>query len=194
MPEQWPFEPLTPLKYGLILADPPWRFRTWGEHNQTKSASKHYDLMTLDAMKALPVNQLAAGDCALVMWAVQPMIPQALELMAAWGFKYKTMGAWAKQSSTGEKWAFGTGYMLRCAAEFFIIGTIGKPKIGVRNIRNLIIAPTREHSRKPDEMHTNLERLFPCVSRAELFARESRDGWETWGNQTTKFDIAEAAE
>ena len=184
----WPFGDLRPLSYSLILADPPWRFRTWGEHNQAKSPSKHYDLMTMDDMKALPVNQLAADDCALVMWAVQAMIPEALALMDAWGFKYKTMGAWAKQSSTGEKWAFGTGYLYRCAAEFFIVGTIGKPQVGARNIRNLIVAPVREHSRKPDQMHGDLERLFPCVRRAELFARQSRPGWDCWGNQADKFD------
>jgi len=184
----WPFSPLTPLRYGVILADPPWRFRTWGEHNQAKSASRHYSLMTMDEMKALPVNQLATDHCALVMWAVQPMIPEAIDLMKAWGFRYKTMGTWAKQSSTGRKWAFGTGYLFRCAAEFFVVGTLGEPVIGARDVRNLIVAPVREHSRKPDEMHANLERLFPCVARAELFARESRPGWETWGNQSTKFD------
>lgn len=188
----WPFEGLTPMKYGCILADPPWRFRTWGEHNQQKSASKHYSLMTLPDLKALPVNHLATDHCALVMWAVQPMIPQALDLMSAWGFKYKTMGAWAKQSSTGKKWAFGTGYMLRCAAEFFIVGTLGDPEIGARNIRNLIVSPVREHSRKPDEMHANLERLFPAMSRCELFGRQQRPGWDVWGNQSTKFNLEEA--
>lgn len=184
----WPFSPLTPLRYGLILADPPWRFRTWGDHNQEKSASKHYSLMTMDELKALPVNQLATDESVLVMWAVQPMIPEAIELMAAWGFRYKTMGAWAKQSKTGAKWAFGTGYLMRCAAEFFLVGTIGKPKVGARDVRNLIVAPVQEHSRKPGIMHLNLERLFPCVARAELFARETRPGWECWGNQTTKFN------
>lgn len=188
----WPFSPLVPLRYGLILADPPWRFRTWGEHNQHKSPSKHYDLMTLDDLKALPVSQLATDHAVLVMWAVPPMVPQAIDLMSAWGFKYKTFGSWAKQSKTGRKWAFGTGYIFRSACEPYIVGTIGEPKIGARDVRNLIVAPVREHSRKPDEMHANLERLFPCVARAELFARESRTGWETWGNQTTKFDGAAA--
>lgn len=190
-PEQfdpsWPFGDLVPLRYRVILADPPWRFRTWGEHNQHKSASKHYPLMRTEDIAALPVNQLAAPDCMLMMWAVQSMIPQALELMSAWGFTYKTMGAWAKQSSTGEKWAFGTGYLLRCAAEFFIVGTIGKPAPLARNVRNLIVAPNREHSRKPDEMHENLERMFPNDAKCELFARTSRPGWSVWGNQTDRF-------
>jgi N6-adenosine-specific RNA methylase IME4 len=176
--------------FGCILADPPWRFRTWNEDNKEKSASKHYDLMNLSDIKALPVKDVAAKDCLLMMWAVQPMLDQALDVMSAWGFKYKTAGAWAKQSSTGNKWAFGTGYLLRCSAEFFLVGTRGNPKSAVKNVRNLIVAPVREHSRKPDEMHTNLERMFPDVARLEMFARESRPGWTAWGNQTTKFDTA----
>lgn len=190
----WPFADLRMFGYQCILADPPWRFRTWGEHNQHKSASRHYPLMRTEEIAALPVNHLAAPDCLLMMWAVQSMIPQALTLMDAWGFEYKTMGAWAKQSSTGEKWAFGTGYVLRCAAEFFIVGTRGKPKPAVRNIRNLIVAPNREHSRKPDEMHHALEAMFPDQPRAELFARTQRPGWDAWGNDVDRFDTtADAA-
>lgn len=184
----FPFGGLVPHHYGVILADPPWRFRTWSETNQAKAASKHYPLMTMAELNQLPVKELAAPNAALVMWAVQAMIPHALDLMAAWGFRYKTCGAWAKQSSTGKKWAFGTGYIFRCAAEFYIVGTIGNPKAAARNVRNLIVAPNRQHSRKPDEMHSNLERLFGDVPRCELFARESRPGWAAWGNETAKFD------
>lgn len=180
--------PLPQGPFGVILSDPPWRFRTWNEENQEKSASKHYDLMNLSDIKSLPVQSVAAPDCLLMMWAVQPMLDQALEVMSAWGFKYKTAGAWAKQSSTGNKWAFGTGYLLRCSAEFFLVGARGNPKSAVKNVRNLIVAPVREHSRKPDEMHDNLERMFPDVARLEMFARESRPGWTAWGNQTTKFN------
>src|SRR3546814_9318895 len=77
--------------FGAILADPPWRFRTWTETNQKKSASRHYDLMTLDQIKALPVASCAADDCALFMWCVNPMLPHALEVIDAWGFKFKTV-------------------------------------------------------------------------------------------------------
>jgi len=185
----WPFDPLIPLRYGVILADPPWKFETWSEKNQKKSASNHYNVMDIDAMKALPVNQLATDNCVLVMWAIFSMLPQAIELMEAWGFEYKTGGAWAKQSSTGKRWAFGNGYLFRSACEPFIVGTIGKPEIGNHSTRNLIVAPVSEHSRKPPDMHDNLEKLFPCISRAELFARQSRPGWDTWGNEATKFDM-----
>lgn len=179
---------LTPNHYGLIYADPPWRFKTWTETNQTKSPGRHYDIMSLDDIKALPVRSLAAPNCALVMWACAPTLDQAFAVMSAWGFKFKTAGAWAKQSSTGKKWAFGTGYLLRSAAEFYLIGTIGNPKTAVKNVRNLIVAPVREHSRKPDQMRTDLERMFPGVPRIELFARTAAVGWDVWGNQTEKFE------
>lgn len=182
------FKDIPRRHFGVILADPPWRFRTWNEDNQKKSASNHYELMTLEEIKALPVRDLAAKDCVLVMWATQAMLDKAIETMVAWGFKFKTAGAWAKRSSSGNHWAFGTGYLLRCSVEFFLIGSIGGLKSEAKDITNLIVAPNREHSRKPDELIKNLERMFPSVPKLELFAREPRPGWHPWGNQTTKFE------
>jgi N6-adenosine-specific RNA methylase IME4 len=184
-----PFGNLRPLHYGVILADPPWYFRNYSAKGEGKNPVAHYDCMDLDAIKALPVSHLAAPDCACIMWATAPMLPQAIETMAAWGFAFKSAGAWAKQSSTGEKWAFGIGYCYRSAAEFWLLGTLGKPRQRSRSIRNLIAAPVREHSRKPDQMRTDIEALFdgPYL---ELFARESAAGWDSWGNQVNKFDPA----
>lgn len=94
-----------------------------------------------------------------------------------------------KQSSTGEKWAFGTGYCFRSAAEFFLLGTIGKPKIRSKSVRNLMVAPIREHSRKPDAQYEIVEELFegPYV---EVFSRSARPGWHSWGLESGKFDAA----
>jgi N6-adenosine-specific RNA methylase IME4 len=184
----WPFGDLMPMHYGVILADPPWYFRNYSAAGEVKNPAAHYDCMDLPAIKALPVGHLAAPDCALVMWDTAPMLPHALETMAAWGFTFKSAGAWAKQSSTGEKWAFGTGYCFRSAAEFFLLGTIGKPRQMVRDVRNLIVAPVREHSRKPEAMRSACERLWPGP-RLELFARQSAPGWSAWGNETEKFDV-----
>ena len=121
------------------------------------------------------------------MWATAPMLPHAIETLAAWGFAFKSAGTWAKQSSTGTKWAFGPGYCFRSAAEFFLLGTIGKPVQRSKSVRNLIVAPVREHSRKPDEMRAMCEQLWdgPFI---ELFARQSAAGWRSWGNQIDKFD------
>lgn len=178
----WPFAPLTPLRYGAIIADPPWRFMNFSANGEKKNPVAHYRCTTTSKIAALPVSQLAAPDCALVMWATAPMLDSAFHVMREWGFHFKTAGAWAKQSKTGTKLAFGTGYVLRSAAEFFLVGTIGKPEIRSRSERNLILAPVREHSRKPDAMHEIVERLF-AGPYCELFARRARPGWDVWGDE-----------
>jgi N6-adenosine-specific RNA methylase IME4 len=174
--------------FSVIMADPPWAFATRSDKGLKKSPQAHYDCMSLDAIKALPVADISAPDCLLMMWATAPMLPHALEVMAAWGFTYKTMGAWAKRSKTGSKWAFGTGYILRSASEPFLIGTRGAPRVVSKSERNLIVAPVREHSRKPDEARAMLERMIPAGRRLEMFARETAPGWEAWGNQVGRFD------
>ena len=183
----WAFGDLKLLKYGVLLADPPWSFRNYSAKGEAKNPKAHYPCMDLAAIKALPIHQLAAPDCALIMWATSPMLPKAIETMRAWGFSFKTAGAWSKQSSTGAKWAFGTGYCCRSAAEFFLLGTIGKPRQRVRNVRNLIVAPVPQHSRKPDQMRGDIEALWPGPY-AELFARESTPGWDAFGNEVSKFN------
>ena len=172
--------------FGAILADPPWRFFNYSAKGEVKNPVAHYDCMDLPGIKSLPVAHVAKPDCALVMWATAPMLPQAFEVMQAWGFEFKTAGAWAKESKTGEKIAFGTGYVFRSAAEFYLVGTLGKPAIKSRSVRNLIWAPIREHSRKPDQMHADVEALFdgPYL---ELFARSTRPNWTCWGNEVEKF-------
>jgi N6-adenosine-specific RNA methylase IME4 len=184
----WLFGNLTPLRYRVILSDPPWYFKNFSKKGEEKNPVAHYDCMDLAAIKRLPVSQLAAPDCALIIWATAPMLPDALSTMTCWGFRFKSAGAWAKQSSTGEKWAFGTGYCYRSAAEFWLLGTIGSPRQKVRNVRNLIVAPIREHSRKPDQMHTDIEALWDGPY-CELFGRQQRPNWDTWGNQTEKFAL-----
>ncbi len=185
----WPFGDLAPLRYHVILADPPWRFALRSAKGEAKSPQAHYACMPLDDIQALPVSQLAAPDAACIMWATAPMLPQAVATMAAWGFTFKSAGAWAKRSSTGASWAFGTGYCYRSAAEFWLLGTVGRPAQRSRSIRNLIVAPIAEHSRKPPQMHADIEAMFdgPYL---ELFARSSRSGWDVWGNETTKFEAA----
>jgi N6-adenosine-specific RNA methylase IME4 len=192
MTSAWPFGDLRMFGYGAIIADPPWYFRNYSKAGEEKNPVAHYACMAPDSIAALPVSQLAAPDCALVMWATAPMLPAAIALMAAWGFTFKSAGAWAKQSTTGEKWAFGTGYCFRSAAEFYLLGTLGKPKVLSRSVRNLIVAATREHSRKPDDLHRDVESLY-AGPYAELFGREPRPGWDVWGLEADKFDPAVAA-
>lgn len=183
-----PFVLLTPGAYRVILCDPPWTFKTYSDKGLGKSPQAHYDCMDIEDIKALPVRSLAHPDGAVcVLWATAPMLPEAIATLAAWGFAYKSAGAWAKQSSTGRKWAFGPGYHFRSAAEFFLLGSIGKVEQKVKNVRNLIVAPVREHSRKPDRMYEMCEALWPGP-RVELFARSQREGWGSWGDQVPTFD------
>lgn len=190
----WPFSPLERGKYACIAADPPWSFRVWSAKGMDRSPD--YSVMTLDDIKALPVADLAAKDCALLLWATNPMLPQAFDVMKAWGFTYKSVAfTWAKTTprSTPErvKYHIGLGYWTRANTETCLLGVRGKPKRVGRDVRQLIVAPRREHSRKPLEFYASAERLLPGP-RAELFGREARDGWAVWGDQATMFNEAAA--
>ena len=178
-----------PDGFDLIMADPPWTFATYSDKGLRKSAQNHYACTPLEWIRSLPVGALAADDCLLWLWATNPMLPQALDVMAAWGFTYKTGGHWSKRNPATGKLSFGTGYILRCAGEPFLIGTRGSPKI-TRSTRSVIEGRAREHSRKPDEAFSAAERLMPHARRIELFSRQHRPGWTVWGNQTDKFERA----
>jgi N6-adenosine-specific RNA methylase IME4 len=189
-PEAWPFGEARPFGYNLIMADPPWLYELRSEKGEGKAPQSQYQCMSLDAIKALPVGHLAAQDCLLWLWATNPMLPEAIEVLKAWGFTYKTAGHWAKRTKNGKQ-AFGTGYILRCAGEPFIIGTIGNP-VTARNVRSVIDGIVREHSRKPDEAYAEAEKLMPHAWRMDLFSRQRRPGWDNWGNEADKFDGVQA--
>lgn len=191
MTDPWPFTPLQRFGYGMIVADPPWRFETYSDRGHAKAPQGKYECMSLDAIKALPVMELAAGDAVLWLWATHPMLPAAIDVMKAWGFRFVTSGVWLKRTRHG-KIAFGTGYRLRCGSEPFLIGVTGNPETP-RNIRTAFEGPVREHSRKPDEAYAIAEHMTPPGAfRLDLFARQRRPGWESWGDQTDKFTEGES--
>lgn len=171
--------------YGLIMADCPWSFQTYSDKGKEKSADRHYKCMALDDIKSLPVAELAAPDCSLFFWATAPLLPKAFEVIDAWGFTYKSMGFWRKTTAKGKE-AFGTGYVVRCAGEPFLIATRGRPKNSRRH-RNVINGLAREHSRKPDEAYRWCESYLPDARRLDLFGRQRRDGWDIWGDQPNCF-------
>lgn len=171
--------------FSMIMADPPWRYEVRSPKGEAKSPQAQYGVMLLSDIKKMPVSVLAAPDAILWLWATNPMLPQALEVMAAWGFIFKTAGHWSKKTRHGKQ-AFGTGYLLRCAGEPFLIGTRGSPKTA-RNVRSVIEGQIREHSRKPEEAFAAAEALMPSARRIELFSRQQRPGWAVWGNETEKF-------
>ncbi len=182
----WPFGALEPGAYGIIACDPPWTWNAWSNKGLKKSAQRHYHCMTLDDIKALPVAKLAAPDSALMLWATAPMLPQALSVMEAWDFVYKSHAVWVKTTVTG-KISFGTGYRLRGAHEIVLLGTRGSPK-NTKSERSVIMAPVRQHSQKPDAFYAMAERWLPNARRADLFSRQSRPGWSSWGLESGKFD------
>lgn len=195
----WPFGTLTPMRYGAILADPPWSYRMRSEAGYAKSPEAHYQTMAIDEIAALPVRDLAGPDAYLFMWSTWPHLPQAMEVLRAWGFAYVTGGSWIKRANKGGL-AFGTGYVLRSASEPFLVGRIGNPQPMSRRERNVIEAEDvpdaidavrREHSRKPAQMRDMIERILPHSFCCELFAREPWPGHDVWGNETAKFEAAQ---
>jgi len=180
--------------FKMIMADPPWKFETHSNKGLGKSADAHYNCMSLQDIKDMPVSFLAAEDCMLWLWTTTPCLPQAFEVIDAWGFTYSTEGVWVKRTKNGHL-GFGTGYRLRNSHEPFLIATKGSPKIpkDARNIRSVIEAQLREHSRKPDEAFQIAERMSPHSHRIELFSRENRPGWRSYGNETGLFDTVEGA-
>ncbi|QYK42846.1 MAG: DNA methyltransferase [Paracoccaceae bacterium] len=175
--------------FGLIMADPPWSYAMRSDKGYAKAPEGQYRTMSVEAISRLPVELLAAPDCVLWLWAVNPQLPQALAVMEAWGFAFKTAGHWAKVTKSGKQ-TFGTGYILRCAGEPFLIGTRGAP-VTTRGVRSVIIGEAREHSRKPEAAFIAAERLMPNAQRCELFSRQARPGWAAWGDEAHKFGGAE---
>jgi N6-adenosine-specific RNA methylase IME4 len=176
---------MSPLSqhYGVILADPPWTFATYSTKGKGRSTEAHYDCMSLAEIKALPVGDWAAPDCALFLWATDPSLPQALEVMAAWGFVYKTVAfTWAKTTKDGAGFPIGCGYWTRANPEQCLLATRGRPQRLSRAVPQLVLAPRREHSRKPDEVYERIEALV-AGPYLELFAREQRTGWDSWGDE-----------
>lgn len=188
----WPFDPLPRHSHDLIMVDPNWDFETWSAKGKAKKhAASHYHTDPISLIKSYPVRDLAHRNCVLWLWATHPMIDQQIEVCRAWGFKFVTTGVWVKRTKN-QKLAFGTGYRLRCASEPFIIGTIGFP-LTAKSVRTVVEGPIREHSRKPDEAYAAAEQLLPrtmwgAARRADLFSRETREGWSSWGDEAGLFD------
>ena len=193
----WPFGDLKRGHYGAILADPPWQFvNLWNTPaGPNRGDAAHYGTMTMAEISALPVADLAADDSVLFMWGIWILMPKLFPLLDAWGFTYKTCAFdWMKADvrqidmfkDEGDV-QMGLGYWTRANTEPCLLATRGKPKRLNADVRQGIIAPRREHSRKPDGIHQRIERLVagPYV---ELFARQRRPNWDVWGNQTDKFE------
>ena len=179
--------------YGAILVDPPWRFEVWKE-GSGRNVSAKYNTMTTAEIMRLPVRDLAAPNCALFLWMVWPRLPDALRVIDAWGFVYKTCAfSWIK-AHAGQLEMFrddgdtlmGSGFWTRANSEACLLATRGRPRRQSMAVRQAIIEPRREHSRKPDCVYERIERLI-AGPYLELFARQRRSGWDCWGDEVGKF-------
>lgn len=186
-----PFAPLPPGPFRAILADPPWRYGNWSPREQAKLGEKWgrkngrptYPTLPVSSICSLPVAEIAARDSVLFLWVTNPLLVEGLRVMEAWGFRYKSVAfTWAKQNPSGLGWKCGLGYWTRGNAEVCLLGTRGNPRRVSNTVRSLIVAPVREHSRKPDESYQAIEQLLGPVPRVELFARYPRSGWTSWGH------------
>lgn len=189
---------MTPLPAGpftVVLADPPWAFKSYSGKTGTphRSANDHYVTTETGLLADIPVIDIVAKDAALFMWVVDSHIEEAFALAKAWGFSFKTKAfTWVKLTSTGKP-KIGMGYWTRKQVEICLMFTRGKPKRVSKGVRELIDdefdadgvirAVRREHSRKPDEQYERIEALMGDVPRLELFARRGRAGWSAWGNE-----------
>ena len=175
-------------RYGVILADPPWRFEPYSrETGMDRAADNHYATSELKQIKAIDIGSIAAPDCALYLWATRPMIEDAHAVMRDWGFKYKTQQAWDKE-------ILGTGFWYRDLHEILLFGTKGKvpaPAMGTQ-WPSLVRERKRAHSVKPEWAYRMIEEYFPNMPKIELFARTARPGWAAWGAEAPP--SAEAAE
>lgn len=178
---------MTGKRYGVILADPPWHWKSRSEKGTGRGAVAHYKVMGFDEIASIPVLDYAGKDCVLFLWAIDPMLNEAMELIKRWGFKFKTVGFyWVKTTKTG-KFHTGLGYYTRSNPEMCLLATRGHPKRIARNVPKLHLAMRREHSRKPSGIRENIVRLMPGPY-LELFARETAPGWDCLGDQTGLFD------
>jgi len=167
----------------VLMADPPWKFGD-ALPGPGRGAAKHYPCMTVAELERFPLPLLAA-DCLLMLWRVAAMQHEALRVAAAWGFTIKSEIVWDKETRTGKAF-FGMGRYVRAAHEVCLIGVRGRVQVANRSIRSRFAAPVLEHSRKPDRIYEIAEALIPGGPYVELFARRTRVGWLSLGNEFEK--------
>ena len=166
-------------KYNIIYADPPWKYGR---------KIIHYPCLPIQDIYDFPIDNIADRDCALFLWVTFPILPEAIKTLEKWGFRYVTVAfTWIKTNKLNGQPFLGLGSWTRANAEICLLGFRGKlPRIS-NKVRQVILSPLREHSRKPDEIRDRIVELLGDLPRIELFARQSVNGWDCFGNQIDKF-------
>ena len=161
-----------PTKYKTILADPPWDIQQKGK---SRGAIKHYNLMTLDRIKAMPISDLAEENAHCWLWVTNATLEAGFDVLRAWGFTPRSIYTWVKPR-------LGLGVYLRNCTEHLLLGTRGKAPIQFKGQMNWGFMPLQDHSHKPEEVYDIIERCSEG-NYLELFARRPRHGWDIWGNE-----------
>jgi N6-adenosine-specific RNA methylase IME4 len=169
--------------FDLVYADPPWQYDF--SETQERAIENQYPTMTVDEICALPISDVVGEDCVLFLWATAPKLPEAMQVMEAWGFEYRTQMVWVKDR-------VGMGYYVRNQHELLLIGKRGDVPVPRENVRpsSVLHAPRAEHSRKPDEFYEAIEAMYPDLEKVELFCRRPREGWAVWGLEVESGDTA----
>lgn len=167
--------------FRVLYIDPPWRY----SNKKTRSAAEdNYPTMSLSELKQMPIEAMASKNCALFMWATCPMLVPALELGAAWGFKYKTVAFWwAKRNRVANSAFYGIGNYTRANGEPVLLFTRGAPKVRCKGVNQFVWSKIRRHSEKPTEIRDLIVRLMGDVPRCEVFSRHEVPGWKRFGNE-----------
>ena len=184
----------TERKYSVIYADPPWAYKQEGGKNGRGTANKPNNTMSTPDICELPIPRICTDDAICFMWATFPNIDEALKVMRAWGFEYKTAAfVWVKKNSKSNSLFWGMGAYTRANAEVCLLGvkkkTKAKQRVKVHNIHQIIESPIERHSKKPDETRIRIEALLGFAGGGtpseaiELVARQAADGWDCWGNE-----------
>ena len=177
-------------KYNIIYADPPWSYKDKRDKHPRMcgGAISHYNTMSIEQIKSLPIKDLAADNCMLFLWVTFPNLQEGLGVIKAWGFTYKTLGfSWIKTNKNNGKPFFGIGYYTKSNCEVCLIGVKGKPIKVSNSVSSVIISPRQEHSKKPDQIRDKIVELCGDVPRIELFARQKTEGWDVWGNEVKSY-------
>lgn len=175
--------PFPNKKYQIIYADPPWSYRDKALAGNRGAGCK-YQTQEQTWINNLPVKDIAADDCVLFLWVTMPKLNECWDLIASWGFEYKTVAfTWVKKNKKSDSWFWGMGNWTRANAEVCLLAIKGKPKRISAAVHSVIDAPVRKHSQKPDEARARIVQLLGDLPRIELFAREETAGWDVWGDE-----------
>lgn len=174
-------------KYKVIYADCPWDYET---PSNPRFGGATYPTMKLDELKSIPVESIADENCALFFWATYPKLIEALEVVDAWGFRYRTVAfTWVKTNRRAGTLYSGLGYWTNANAEICLFAKKGSPKRIAKNVKEIVMAPLGRHSAKPPEIRDRIVTLMGDIPRIELFARERVQGWDALGNDVDGLDI-----